>query len=121
MAWYSKPEWIEWDENETYTAKELEILADQFLREQADALDPETGKRVGIRATDNLPAILFESHLRERRRREIQSAEGVVDPAYTRDPKYPDQIPLYNRIHPTGGRKVNSESARRNSGASFYS
>jgi hypothetical protein len=64
--------------------------------------------------------ILFESHLYNRKRREIQVKDGVPDPAYTMDRwgKNPIQG-LYNRAHPQG-RKVNSDHARRTHGASFY-
>ena len=64
------------------------------------------GPRRNINGKD---AILFETHLYNRRRREIQVKEGVPDPAYTMDRwgKRPT-TGLYNRTHPQG-RKVNTK------------
>lgn len=55
--------------------------------------------------------ILFESHLHNRRRREIYTTEGVPDPSIKQG--------LYNRTHPQG-RKVNSPEQRKRHGASFF-
>ena len=64
--------------------------------------------------------ILFESHLYNRRRRELLAAEGVVDPAYTMDRwgKRPTHG-LYMRSHPLG-RKTNTPEQRKAHGAGFY-
>ena len=64
--------------------------------------------------------ILFETHLYNRRRRELLAKEGVVDPAYTMDRwgKRPTQG-LYVRSHPQG-RKTNSPEQRKEHGAGFY-
>lgn len=66
------------------------------------------GKRRGI---DGRNPILFENHLRDRRRREIQTGNGTPDPSIARG--------IYNRCHPQG-RKVNSKEQRRRNGASFF-
>jgi len=55
--------------------------------------------------------ILFEEHLKNRRRREIYNSMGVPDPSI--------QSGMYNRVHPQG-RKVNSDEQRAKHGASFY-
>jgi hypothetical protein len=64
--------------------------------------------------------ILFETHLYNRKRREIQVKEGVPDPAYTMDRwnKRPTQG-MYYRTHPQG-RKVNTPDQRKKNGASYY-
>jgi hypothetical protein len=63
--------------------------------------------------------ILFESHIYNRKRREIYSEAGVPDPAYTMDRwgKHP-VAGLYIRTRPDG-RKTNSP-AQRASGSGFY-
>lgn len=66
------------------------------------------GKRRGI---DGNNSILFENHLRDRHRREIQTSIGTPDPSIARG--------MYNRTHPQG-RKVNSKEQRRRNGASFF-
>lgn len=64
--------------------------------------------------------ILFETHLYNRKRREIHVKDGVPDPAFTMDRwgKRPTQG-MYNRTHPQG-RKVNTEEQRKTNGASFF-
>jgi hypothetical protein len=66
------------------------------------------GKRRGI---DGENSILFENHLRDRHRREIQTSIGTPDPSIARG--------MYNRTHPQG-RKVNSKEQRKRNGASFF-
>lgn len=63
--------------------------------------------------------ILFESHLYDRRRREIMVASGVPDPAYTTDRFGRPTQGVYNRTRPNG-RKTNTKEQRAKSGASFY-
>lgn len=91
-----------------YTARDLERFADQMLRQQANAVDPDTGKRRGI---DGENPILFAEHEYARKRREIFTESGTPDPSLVSG--------IYNRTHPQG-RKVNSEEQRRRNGASFY-
>lgn len=55
--------------------------------------------------------ILFEEHFQSRRRREIYTSLGSPDPSIVSG--------MYNRAHPQG-RKINSEKARREHGASWY-
>lgn len=64
--------------------------------------------------------ILFETHIYNRKRREIHVKDGIPDPAYTMDRwgKRTTQG-LYHRTHPQG-RKVNTPEQRRRNGASFY-
>ncbi len=56
--------------------------------------------------------ILFESHIYNRKRREIYAVDGVIDPAYNMDRwgKRPEHL-MYNRSHPTG-RKTNDATQR---------
>ena len=107
-----KPDYIEFDPEKAkaggYTKSELEIIADQMLREQANEIEEETGKKRGLKG-DN--PILFYEHLRQRRRREIHSTSGSVDPSAVQG--------MYWRSSPNG-RKVNSEEARKR-GAAYYS
>ena len=63
--------------------------------------------------------ILFESHLYNRKRREIHVESGCPDPAFTMDRwgKRPT-TGIYNRSHPAG-RKINSPEQRARNGASY--
>lgn len=114
MRMFQPVERIEYEEGKEYTARELEQLADQMLRDDAKVIDPATGKQKGIQG-DN--PILFEEHLRKRGSREIGNERGVADPAYTLNSN--GQPGMYNRVAPDG-RKVNSEEQRRRNGASYY-
>lgn len=135
MAWNrrnrDKPERIDYDaakaEAGGYSKKELEILADQFLRDDANvALEcscPPPEKRAKDkkgnpvacrckkRGIDGEHAILFEDHLHQRRKREIYNANGIPDPEIVSG--------IFNRTHPQG-RKVNTDEQRKRNGASFY-
>jgi hypothetical protein len=64
--------------------------------------------------------ILFESHLYNRKRREIHVKDGIPDPAFTMDRwgKRPT-TGIYNRTHPQG-RKTNTPEQRARNGASWY-
>lgn len=64
--------------------------------------------------------ILFESHLYNRKRREIHVKDGIPDPAFTMDRwgKRPT-TGIYNRSHPSG-RKINTPEQRARNGASYY-
>lgn len=114
MRTFNPPERIEYEEGKQYTDKELEQLADQFLRDDAKSIDAATGKPKGIQGEN---PILFEEHLRKRASREIGNERGVADPAYTLNSN--GQPGMYNRVAPDG-RKVNSEDQRRRNGASFF-
>lgn len=105
---YNKDERIEYVEGETYTNAQLEQLADQFLRDDANAIDEETGKRKGIGGKD---PILFAEHIYQRQRREILNENGIPEPGLVKG--------IYDRVHPEG-RKVNSPEARAKHGASWY-
>ena len=109
---------IEWVEGKEYTQRELDQLADQFLRDDARAIDPATGKPRGISGRD---PILFEEHLAKRKSREIMTRaderNGVIDPAFSLNSN--GQRGMYNREAPDG-RKVNTEEQRRKNGASWY-
>lgn len=63
--------------------------------------------------------ILFESHLYNRRRREIYVEAGTPDPAFTMDRFGQPSTGIYNRSHPDG-RKINTKSQRAKHGASYY-
>ena len=106
---FNRKERIEFDPNkDDYTAKELEQLADQFLRDDARSIDPETGKERGIGGDD---PILFDEHLYQRQKREILNENGVPEPGLVQG--------IYYRTHPEG-RKINSEEQRKKHGASYY-
>lgn len=66
------------------------------------------GKRRGNQGKNH---ILFESHLKNRRKREIYTSLGYPEPEIVSG--------LYNRSHPQG-RPVNTEKARKEHGAAFY-
>jgi hypothetical protein len=55
--------------------------------------------------------ILFAEHLKTRYKREIYNRLGIPDPSI--------QQGMYWRTHPEG-RKINTEEARKRSGASFF-
>ncbi len=74
------------------------------------------GQRRDIRGPN---PILFESHLYNRKRREIYVSDGTPDPAFTMDRKGRPTHGLYNRAHPSG-RKINTKSQRAKNGASYY-
>ncbi len=107
-----KPDYIEWDAEKAeaggYTKSELEIIADQMLKDHGNEIDPDTGKKRGLTKGDN-PVLLYD-HLRQRRRREILSNSGSVDPSAVSG--------LYWRADPKG-RRINSQSAR-DKGAAWY-
>lgn len=106
---YNKADRIDYDpEKQDYTARELERLADQFLRDDARSVDAETGKERGIGGEN---PILFDEHLYQRQKREILNENGVPEPSLISG--------IYGRSHPEG-RKVNSEEQRRKNGASYY-
>jgi len=110
--WKRRPiqrERIEFDpEKKDYTIKELDQLADQFLKDDARSISPETGKPKGIGGKD---PILFEEHIYQRKKREIINENGVPEPGLVQG--------IYDRIHPEG-RKVNSPEQRKRNGASWY-
>lgn len=110
--WKRRPNYnrepIEWNpEKENWTKAELEQLADQLLKEEARAIDPETGKKRGIGGEN---PILFDEHIYKRQQREILNVNGIPDPSITRG--------IYHRPHPEG-RKLNTE-AQRKAGSGFY-
>jgi hypothetical protein len=74
------------------------------------------GQRRDIRGPN---PILFESHLYNRKRREIYVESGVPDPAFTMDRHGRPTHGLYNRSHPDG-RKINTKDQRARNGASYY-
>lgn len=74
------------------------------------------GQRRDIRGPN---PILFESHLYNRKRREIYVEVGTPDPAFTMDRKGRPTQGIYNRAHPDG-RKINTKAQRAKNGASYY-
>ena len=74
------------------------------------------GQRRDIRGPN---PILFESHLYNRKRREIYVEAGTPDPAFTMDRKGRPTTGMYNRSHPEG-RKINTKAQRAKNGASYY-
>jgi hypothetical protein len=63
------------------------------------------------RTTKGSNPILFEEHLKNRHKREIQTEAGTPDPNIVSG--------LYNRSHPQG-RKINSLEQRKRHGAGYY-
>jgi hypothetical protein len=107
---YEEPEDLlaTFDPERHYSAAQLREITDAYLKRDARSIDAETGKPRGIKGEN---PILFEEHLKSRRRREIQTEGGTPDPALVSG--------MYYRSHPQG-RKVNSLAQRRESGASYY-
>jgi hypothetical protein len=77
---------------------------------------PGDGVRRDIRGQN---PILFETHLKNRQRREIYVEAGIPDPDFTTDRFGRPTQGMYHRVHPNG-RKVNTEEQRKKHGASFY-
>jgi hypothetical protein len=73
------------------------------------------GQRRDIRGPN---PILFDSHLYNRKRREIYVEAGTPDPAFTMYKGRPTEG-MYNRAHPEG-RKINTKAQRAKNGASYY-
>ena len=93
-----KVEVLKYREGVNYSREELELLAEKILIE-----DPLP--------ISSAPQILLEGHLRDRRRKEINASEGVVDPAIVSG--------LYNRTHPQG-RGWTYPDERVDTGLGFY-
>lgn len=87
--------------DERHTPSQLDVYATIILRQDIKQGNSLKGKN----------PILLAEHLKTRQKREIYNSTGVPDPSI--------QAGLYWRVHPQG-RKVNSEEARKRSGASFY-
>lgn len=106
-----KPDRIDYDPGKAdrgeYKASELEAIAYWLLRDDVETIDPETGKKKGLRGKD---PILFEEHIYQRRRREILNQNGVPEPGLVQG--------TYWKSHPEG-RKINSKEARAK-GAGWY-
>lgn len=116
MSWY-REEYIEYVEGATYTKAQLDQIATQMLREDADRIIHECDesdtencecKKRGIGGEN---PILFESHLMNRKKREIMVTTGTPDPSLVQG--------IYIRSHPNG-RKVNSPEARKAHGLGYY-
>ena len=105
---FHKDDPLDYDEDRSYSAKELEQLADQLLRAHANSVDPETGKKRSIGGKNS---ILFAQHLYERQKREILNENGVPEPSLVKG--------FYYRTHPEG-RKVNSPEQRQKHGAAYF-
>lgn len=90
-----------------YTAREMERYADGLLKNEAQAIDPDTGKKRGWKGENQ---VLTEDHLYARRRREIIVESGTPDPSLVSG--------FYWR-QCEGGRAVNSPEARAN-GSSYF-
>lgn len=89
-----------------YTPRELSMIADQLLADDANAIDPETGKRKGIKG-DN--AILLSE--RQDYDKWVQNKNGYPEPEIASG--------MYWRTHPEG-RKVNSKEQREKNGAGWW-
>lgn len=123
MIFRQKREHVMFEEGRQYTAKELEELAEQFLRDDAyspaegcecppPGYRPEPcqcdGKQRGIGGEN---PILFEDHYIDRRRKEVYNSTGVPDPEIRSGQFY--------RSHPKG-RKVSTPEQRKKHRASWY-
>jgi hypothetical protein len=96
--WDHQEETPEYKQGETYTRRQLTLMADHIL-----AQDPKP--------ESEHPMILNEGMYERRLRREIYCKEGTPDPEIVSG--------LYWRTHPQG-RKVNSDEQRDRNGASYY-
>ncbi len=92
------------DENEM----QLVIDFPEFICENAHRWYKGEGKAKGIGGEN---PILFEDHLRARKKREIYCKEGSPDPEIVSG--------IYNRSH-KDGRKINTEEQRKKHGAAYY-
>lgn len=95
------PEFI-FNPQENYTPSQLDAFATMILK--ADI-------KGGSSTLKGDAPILFAEHLKTRYRREIYNRLGIPDPSI--------QQGMYWRTHPEG-RKINTEEARKKSGASFF-
>lgn len=117
-----RPDRVEFDPDKTYRLpnphtvardpyetgyNELEAIAYWILRDDLESIDPETGKKRGLRGDD---PILFPEHVYQRRRREILNKNGAPDPSL--------QEGMYWKPHPEG-RKVNSVQSRK-AGSGYF-
>ena len=89
------------DPDGTYTPAQLDFYATVMLRATIKEGDKLKGDS----------PILFKEHLDTRHKREIYNSKGVPDPSI--------QQGMYWKTHPQG-RKVNTDTARKEQGASFY-
>lgn len=111
IAFYRRQEradFATFDEEKEYSGTELEAYADALLRADSKA----EGKEIGV-----YPAILFEEHLYNRRRREILCEQGYPDESIT-NALSNDHQTIFNRSHPQGRRVATA--AERAAGSSFY-
>ena len=90
-----------YEDGENYTPAQLDAYATMILRQDVKQGNPLKGEN----------PILFKEHLDTRYRREIYNIRGIPDPSI--------QQGIYWRTHPQG-RKVNTEEARKKSGAAWY-
>lgn len=117
MSWKQKEEYIEYEEGKSYTPAQLDQIATQMLREDANRIEhtcgdpPIEGCECKRRGVEGENPILLDSHLYTRKRREIMVSSGTPDPSIVQG--------LYNRVHPNG-RKVNDPESRKKFGLSFY-
>jgi hypothetical protein len=98
------------DENEN----QLYIDFPQYMCERGHRWYKGEGPRRDYKGPN---PFLAKSHLENRMRREIQTALGTADPAYTLNKN--QQPGMYNRVG-EGGRKQNTEEQRKKNGASFF-
>jgi hypothetical protein len=90
------------DPKKKYTPSELDSITTYLLRQEI---------RMGRSQLKGENPILFDDHIKNRQKREIQNSQGTPDPAFGAG--------IYYRSHPRG-RKVNSPEARKKFGASYY-
>lgn len=125
MSWYykNKPDvdLDTFDPDESYTDKQLEAYADAFLKKDKAEVDGESNTQKWQKEY----GILFDDHLASRKRREILTALGTPDPAFTGSTQESsaktsgDGQAMFFRSHPEG-RKVNSKEQRKRNGAGYY-
>jgi len=96
--------------------EQLYVEFPEFKCEKGHRWFKGEGQRRDIRGPN---PILFDSHLYNRKRREIYVEAGIPDPAFTLDRFGKPTQGIYNRSHPAG-RKINTKSQRERNGASYY-
>ncbi len=96
--------------------EQLYVEFPEFKCEEGHRWFKGEGQRRDIRGPN---PILFESHLYNRKRREIMVESGIPDPAFTLDRFGKPTQGIYNRSHPAG-RKINTKAQREKNGASYY-
>jgi hypothetical protein len=111
----------DFDPKKEYTAEQLEAFATALLKK--DRADLKSQGR-----EDETKGILFDEQWYTKKKREVSVDALDIDGTLTNSMQEGlrpgvfkgDGQRMYNRVHPTKGRKTNDRIARKEKGASFY-